>query len=144
MYPGDGLIGFKTAVIGSIVTVRYSRLDDNADAGLDSKADLSALDQVSATGNGHYGFRFWGRATATTLTCVDSAWECIEAEAKEGRHADVTIDRLVMVGGEELVTTKAGAVVTILSCDLTRWTGKALVKGQGNVALEVGCSVTPR
>jgi hypothetical protein len=129
---GDGIVVNRGAIDE---TVRFARLDDNADSGIDSKAALTVLENVSATGNGHYGFRFWGKATATTLTCIGNAWGCIEAEP----GADVTVDRLVMAGGEELVTAKKGATVTILSCDLSRWTGKALVKGKGKVTLGPTC-----
>ena len=117
------------------VTIRDSRLDDNADAGLDSKADMVTLDNVSASANGHYGFRFWGGARATTLTSIDNAWGAIEAEA----GARVVIERLVMIGDQELVTTKAGAEVEIKSCDLSRWTGTEPTKGPGRVILVEGC-----
>lgn len=130
---GDGLV-INRGVID--VTARYSRFDDNADSGVDSKADLTTLDNVSATGNGHYGFRFWLRATATTLTSANNAWGHIEAEA----GAVVTIDKLIAIGPGELVTTKKGAQVTIGACDLTRWTGTALTKGPGKVTLGKGCS----
>lgn len=130
---GDGIVVNRGVVD---VTVRYARLDDNADSGLDSKANLTTLDNVSASGNGHYGFRFWVVANATTLTCTDNAWGCIKAE--DG--ARVTIDKLVMVGAEELVTTKKGAIVEVKACDLSRWTGKAPTVGQGIVKLGAGCT----
>lgn len=129
---GDGLVVNRGV---RDVTVRHSRFDDNADGGVDTKADLTVLDQVSASGNGHYGFRFWGGARATTLYCTDNAWGCIEVAP----GGDVTIDRVVMKGPQELVTTKKGAVVTIKSCDLSGWTGNVLTKGQGQVTLGEGC-----
>jgi hypothetical protein len=129
---GDGLVvnrGVKDVI------VRFSRFDRNADGGVDTKADMTVLDHVSASGNGHYGFRFWGGTRATTLYCTDNAWGCIEASP----GADVVIDRVVMKGAQELVTAAKGATVTILSCDLTGWTGTALTKGQGKVTLGEGC-----
>lgn len=129
---GDGIVINRG--VGTI-TIRDSRLDGNGDSGLDTKGDLTIVDNVSASGNGHYGFRFWGKVQASALTAIDNAWGAIEVEA----GADVTIQKLVAVGGQELVTSKAGATVNILSCDLSRWTGTAKLKGAGKVTLGVGC-----
>lgn len=131
---GDGIVinrGVKK------VTIRHSRFDDNSDGGVDTKADLTILDTVSASNNEHYGFRFWGSVQATTLTSANNTWGAIEVEP----GARVVIDRLIMIGSEELVTSKAGADVTIKSCDLSRWTGKALTKGEGHVTLGSGCKL---
>lgn len=138
---GDGFVANRD--VGT-VTIRDSRFDDNADAGVDSKAADLILDNVSASDNGHYGFRFWGGARATTLTCRNNAWGCIQIE----NGAKVVIDRLIAVGGDtgdqELVTTHNAGEIEIRSCDLSGWKG-ALLKQQGKplakVTLGEGCTI---
>lgn len=133
---GDG-VAINRGVLD--VTIRDSRFDDSADSGVDSKAAMLVLDNVSAAGNGHYGFRFWGGARATTLISRNNGWGHVEAEA----GARVIIDKLIAEGPEELVTTNGPAEVEIKSCDLTKWTGTTAVKRQGKplakVTFGVGC-----
>lgn len=108
------------------VTICDSRFDDSADARVDSKADALLLDNVSASSNGHYGFRFWGGVRATTLISRNNGWGHVEAQS----GARVVVERLIAEGPEELVTTNGPAEVEIRFRDLTKWTG-TVVKRQG-------------
>lgn len=63
---------------------------------------------------------------------------CLEAEA----GANVTLRGLVMIGGEEIVTTKKGATVSFLTCpDTIGWTGTVTHRGQGVMTFPAGCAL---
>ena len=133
---GDGVVVNRAV---RDVTIRDSLLADNADAGLDTKADLTTVENVMLSDNGHYGGRFWGRATVDRVTCLGNAWGCLELEA----GGDATVRGLTVIGPERVVTTKEGATVTFLDCpDLSRWTGTVLVKGKGRVTFPPGCKLS--
>lgn len=129
---GDGVTANR-GVVG--LTILNSRFDDNADAALDLKSIDTRLDNVAGARNKRT-FRFWLDVVAGLLISEDPRWAHVWA----GKTAKVTIRKLVAIGGGTLIDTEEGAVVEVLSCDLTRYTGGLLVKGKGRVALGAGCS----
>lgn len=117
------------------ITIRRVTIEGSTDGAVDCKATGLRLDQVTAIDTGKRSFRFWGEATAGTLTSINPGWAHIWADAK-GR---ITVEKLIAVGGGTLVDATTGASVAIKSCDLSKWSGATRVKGGGSVTLGEGC-----
>jgi hypothetical protein len=128
--------GFSTEREADDVTFRWTSATDNSDGGYDLKSTNTVLDGTGAARNGR-NYRLWGSGRATTINSHDPLYAHIWA----GKTAVWTIDRLVATGGGVLVQVEPGAQLTILSCDLTLWTGTKLVSGaSAGLVLGEGCS----
>ncbi len=134
--------GFKTVLAGSgydnadclpaergdSFTATDLYLHDCTDGGIDTKA-TTTLDRIRVANIGHYSYRFWALVTAGTLTSENPGGAHIQIAAAS---TDVTIDKLIAVGPKAIVHVDSkgiGGKITIKECDLSRWTGTALLSG---------------
>jgi len=124
---------------GDSLTATDLYLHDCTDGGIDTKA-TTTLDRIRVANIGHYSYRFWAKVTAGTLTSENPGYAHVQLGAAT---ADVHIAKLIAVGGSTLIKVdKVGGKLTIDACDLTKWTGKALVTGaKATVALGKGCTL---
>ena len=96
------------------------------------------LDRVRGANAGHYTLRGWAKITAGTVTSENPGYAHVQLAAAS---ADVHIAKLIAIGGGNLVKVdKAGGKLVIDACDLTKWTGAALVAGaKASISLGKGC-----
>lgn len=132
---GDG-IATESGVDG--ITIVRVRSTDNSDGGFDLKGTNIRLDALTAERNGR-GFRFWGQATAGTLTSIDSRG----AAFWFGRGAAVKIDRIVVRSSTTapILLLDGAASVEIGACDLSVPPGTKLVRSDSSgTTLSLGAS----
>jgi hypothetical protein len=124
---------------GDSFTATDLYLHDCTDGGIDTKA-TTTLDRIRVANIGHYSYRFWAKVTGGTLTSENPGYAHVQLGAAT---ADVSIAKLIAIGSSTLIKVdKAGGKLTIEACDLTRWTGKALVTGaKATVTLGRGCAL---
>ena len=118
-------------------------LHNCTDGGIDTKA-TTVLDRIRVTDIGHYSYRFWAKVTAGTLASENPGGAHIQVASAT---TDVTIDKLIAVGPKAIVHVDSkgiGGKITIKECDLSKWTGTALLSGfytRAKVFLGKGCAL---
>jgi len=128
---------------GDSFTATDLYLHDCTDGGIDTKA-TTMLDRIRVANIGHYSYRFWAKVTAGTLTSENPGGGHIQIAAAS---TDVTIDMLIAVGPKAIVHVDSkgiGGKITIKECDLSRWTGTALLSGfhtRAKITLGKGCAL---
>jgi len=116
---------------------------DCTDGIIDTKA-TTHLDRIRAANAGHYSYRFWALVTAGTLISENPGGAHIQLASAT---ADVMIDKLIAIGPKAIVHVDSkgiGGTITIRECDLSRWTGNALLSGfytRAKVSLGKGCAI---
>ena len=134
---GDGISNerFDTADISDVV------VEDVSDGAFDLKG-TTRLDRVRGVRAGHYTLRRWATITAGTVTSENPGNAHVQLAAAS---ADITIAKLIAVGSKPIVTVDShgiGGKITIRECDLSKWTGNALLYGfytRAKVLLGKGC-----
>ncbi|MEG8016116.1 hypothetical protein [Sphingomonas sp. 22R3R2A-7] len=127
---------------GDSFTATDLYLHDCTDGGIDTKA-TTTLDRIRVANIGHYSYRFWALATVGTLTSENPGGAHIQIAAAS---TDVTIAKLIAIGPRAIVHVDnkgIGGKVTIKECDLSKWTGTALLSGlytRARITLGKGCA----
>jgi len=139
---GDGMSNERgdTADISDVV------VEDVSDGAFDLKG-TTRLDRVRGVRAGHYTLRGWATIIAGTVTSEDPGNAHVQVAAAS---ADITIDKLIAIGGKPLVTVDShgiGGKITIKECDLSKWTGTSLLSGfytRAKITLGATCVVGPK
>ena len=127
---------------GDSATITYVYGHHCTDGIFDLKG-TTYLDQTRAAYAGHYNYRFWATITAGTLISEYPGYAHIQLASAT---SNVTIDKLVVVGGGTLVKVdKAGGKMIVKLCDLSKWTGTTMKSGaSATISWGEGCKVPVR
>ena len=120
--------GFNLRTSDPLGSSGTSYLHDCTDGGIDSKADTK-LDRIVVEKVGHFSYRAWAHGEAGTLVSINPGKGHVQLAAAT---TDWHIAKLVAVGSAPLVVIDSkgkGGRIVIDACDLTGWSGKALVGG---------------